>query len=159
MSKKKISQRANPQRKLPDTVPSYNSIPDSNPGSYYNLHPSWKFSAIDDICWTISRDNALDDFWNIILPKLIGFESQTWAEILVNSKKQNHSIDVFKLNSIAQSRLSAKYIEAESIISLRLDGTHRLYGYFVGTDFFILWYDKNHGDNSTCVCKSTLKYT
>ena len=84
---------------------------------------------------------------------------QTWSEILVKDKKQNHSIIVNDLNKSAQDRLASKYIEAESLISLRLTGNHRLYGYMTGRVLNVLWYDDNHGDNNACVCRSYLKHT
>lgn len=37
-------------------------------------------------------------FWDEILPHIQGWETQTWKEILPDAKKQNHSIDVTKLN-------------------------------------------------------------
>ena len=74
-------------------------------------------------------------------------------------KKQKHSIKVKDLNKTAQDRLAARYIEAESIISLRITGNHRLYGYITGKVFHVLWYDDDHGDNHTCVCRSSLKHT
>jgi hypothetical protein len=90
---------------------------------------------------------------------LKALESQTWNEILVKDKKQNHAIDVDDLNKAAQDRLAELYIEAESLISLRVTGNHRLYGYMMGNVFNILWYDDEHGDNKTCVCRSYLKHT
>lgn len=86
-------------------------------------------------------------------------ESQTWNEILVRDKKQNHAINVEALNRTAQVRLADRFIEAESLISLRVTGSHRLYGYMSGRVFNILWYDDDHGDNKTCVCRSYLKHT
>lgn len=59
-------------------------------------------------------------------PKGAGLPYQI-CEILVKDKKQNHSINVDDLNKVAQDRLAAKYIEAESLISLRITGNHRLY--------------------------------
>lgn len=56
-------------------------------------------------------------------------------------------------------RLAEKYIELDSIISLRLTGKHRLYGYIQKSTFYVLWYDDNHGDNNECVCRSNLKHT
>ena len=90
---------------------------------------------------------------------LKAFETQTWSEILVKDKKQNHAINVYDLNKTAQERLEEKYIEAEALISLRITGTHRLYGYMEGSVFHILWYDIEHGDNETCVCRSHKKHT
>ena len=100
-----------------------------------------------------------DAVWTEIIPRLKDLETQTWGEILVRDKKKNHSIQVKDLNKIAQERLIMRFIEAESLLSLRITGKHRLYGYMTGRVYNILWYDDNHGDNETCVCKSNLKHT
>ena len=81
------------------------------------------------------------------------------VKYLLRTKKQNHSLDLDDLNKIAQDRLAEKYIEAEALISLRITGNHRLYGYMTGSVFNVLWYDDDHGDNSKCVCRSYLKHT
>lgn len=100
-----------------------------------------------------------DLIWSEILPRLCALETQTWKEILLQDKKQSHSLNLNDLNKVAQDRLASKYIEAESLISLRVTGNHRLYGYMAGRVFNILWYDDDHGDNSKCVCRSCLKHT
>ena len=94
-----------------------------------------------------------------IFPRLQAFETQTWNEILIHNKKQNHPLDLTKLNKAAQIRLASRHIEVESLISLRINSTHRLYGYMTGRVFNILWYDDDHGNNNTCVCRSHLKHT
>ena len=109
--------------------------------------------------WAFTKDAVGDLFWQEILPHLQALESQKWQDILLTAKKQNHSIVMDELNKVARDRLDELKIEAESIISLRLTGTHRLYGYMVGSVFNILWFDQNHGDNKDCVCRSYLKHT
>ena len=77
-------------------------------------------------------------------------------------KKEVKQKEVPKGRIIAQGGDPERYysdIEAESLISLRLTGNHRLYGYMTGRVFNVLQYDNNHGDNSTCVCRSYLKHT
>ena len=126
-----------------------------NPEKYNSLFPSWSFRTCDKELWTLNAD----DLFNEILPKFKEWETQTWNELLMKSKKQNHSIDTEQLNKIARVRLDFLRIEAKAVISLRLQGTHRLYGYRIGSVFYILWFDKNHGDNDTCVCRSRKKNT
>ena len=96
--------------------------------------------------------DAYGSFWKFI-------EKRTWQDILVKAKKENHGIDVNDLNKCARDRLVELRIEAESLISLRYNGKSRLYGYIIDGMFVILWYDCNHGDNNTCVCRSRLKHT
>lgn len=130
-----------------------------NPDNYYQEHPAWGFNSCDPEMWGFTKENVGDLFWTEVLPFLKNTEKRKWNEILIVSKKQNHSIDIGGLNPIAQKRLADLMIEQESVISLRINGTHRLYGYNVGRVFNILWFDSDHGDNDTCVCRSKKKHT
>ena len=132
---------------------------DENPDQYYSLNPSWNFKSCDTECWSLTDDIVKPYFWDEILPRLQGFESQKWSEILIKSKKKNHPIYVNKLNKVACNRLEKLMIECNSIISLSLNGTHRLYGYMSRSVFNLLWVDLDHGDNETCVCRSKKKNT
>lgn len=149
--KKEIKQKENPREKF--------IAQGGNPEQYYSENPAWSFANSDQEMWAFSEEHIGNLFWTEILPRLKSLESQTWNEILVRDKKQNHSLDLSKLNKDARDRLISKYIEAESLISLRVTGSHRLYGYMTGRVFNVLWYDDDHGDNSTCVCRSHLKHT
>ncbi|MDE7479562.1 MAG: hypothetical protein K2M91_16770 [Lachnospiraceae bacterium] len=109
--------------------------------------------------WAFTQERIGQLIWTEILPRLKSLETQSWGEILVKNKKQNHSLNLDDLNKIAQERLATRYIEAESLISLRVTGNHRLYGYMTGRVFNVLWYDDDHGNNNKCVCRSNLKHT
>lgn len=129
------------------------------PAQYYSQNPAWTFANADQEMWAFSQKHIRELIWSEILPRLKALETQTWGEILVRDKKQNHSLNLNELNKVAQDRLAERYIEAESLISLRITGNHRLYGYITGNVFNILWYDDDHGDNNKCVCRSRLKHT
>ena len=130
-----------------------------DPERYYCEYPAWAFANSDQEMWAFSQDHMGESFWTEVLPRLKALEAKTWSEILVRDKKQNHSLNLDELNKTARDRLISKYIEAESLISLRITGNHRLYGYMIGRVFNVLWYDDDHGDNSTCICRSHLKHT
>lgn len=130
-----------------------------NPEEYYSQNPSWRFSTCDKERWSIFQKEVVDVFWEEIWPRLQDLETQTWGEILIISNKQNHAINVKSLNKGAAERLEELYIEAESIISLRVTGKHRIYGYMSGSSLNVLWVDFDHGDNTTCVCRSYKKHT
>lgn len=146
-----VKQRENPQGKHVGQR--------ETPENYYGKNPSWNFASCDTEMWPFSEDNAGSFFWDEILPHLKGWESQTWSDILISAKKQNHPVDVSSLNSLAKKRLAEKFIEQETLISLRLNGTHRIYGYMNKAVFNILWFDTTHGDNADCVCRSHKKHT
>ena len=70
----------------------------------------------------------------------------TWAQILVEAKKQNHHVKTYELIKEAQKRLTTlKLDDYDEICSLRLDGTHRLYGILDEDGVFsIIWNDFEH---------------
>lgn len=109
-----------------------------DPERYYSEHPAWTFATADSEMWAFSQDHIGTAIWKEILPRLQAFETQTWSEILVRNKKQNHSLSLNELNKVARDRLASRYIEAESLISLRITGNHRLYGYMIDLVFNIL---------------------
>lgn len=148
---KKIKQKESPKGKY--------IAQGGDPAQYYSQNPAWTFANADQEMWAFSQKHLGELIWSEIFPKLKALEAKTWGEILVSDKKQNHSLNLNDLNKVAQNRLAERYIEAESLISLRLTGKHRLYGYMSGRVFNILWYDDEHGDNSECVCRSHLKHT
>ncbi len=133
-----------------------------DPDYFYKKKPSWAFLKCDidkNIQWSFYKKRLINEFWDVIFPKLREFESMTWEQILIDGKKQNHGIIPNNLNKCARDRLCELHIEAEAIYSLRLGGSLRIYGYIENSTYYILWYDDNHGDNDTCVCRSFLKHT
>lgn len=144
------------QRQTPDSRVAKTT---KDPDKYYDEKPAWNFVNADQTNWSFTQENVGDLIWTEILPFLKSLERMTWKEILLINKSNNHSIDISKLNKIARNRLTEKFIEENSIISLRISATHRLYGYMINNVFNLLWYDNNHGDNETCVCRSKKKHT
>ena len=131
-----------------------------NPTSIMQQHPAWNFNRIDkEGSWPITETSAGEDFWSIILPRLSELEKLTWGEILIAAKKGNHSISVETLNQCAQKRLTELNLYIDEVVSLRINATYRLYGFLSATTYVLLWYDKGHGDNDTCVCRSHKKGT
>lgn len=131
-----------------------------NPDSILSEHPTWSFSAYDSSGrWAFTKERLRDMFWEDILPKLRSFERMTWSELLVKGNKQHHSIPVTALNKAAVDRLRELKIDEEKLISLRLTGTLRIYGFLSRSTLVILWVDADHGDNDSCVCRSKLKNT
>ena len=130
-----------------------------DPERYYSQNPAWAFASSDQEMWSFSQEHLNGMFWKEVFPLMKSLESQTWNEILIKDKKKNHPLNPADLNKVAQDRLISKHIEADSIISLRVTGSHRLYGYMTGRVFNVLWFDDNHGDNDKCVCRSHLKHT
>lgn len=151
-SEKHIKRRKNPSAKGVRT--------EIDSDAFYNKHPSWGFSSIDTEMWQFDKQHAGMYFWGEIFPFFKNLGSMEWREILANDDNSNsHYVEPDSLNPKAKRRLEDRQIEAESIMSLRINGTHRLYGYMTGAVFNILWFDTNHGDNPDCVCRSHKKHT
>lgn len=130
-----------------------------NPNSYLQMYPSWRFSDCDSERWRFDQGNLSECFWEEVFPFLQSLEKQKWSEILVGSEKKNHSIKVKDLNTVARKRLESRQIEADALVSIRLQGKHRLYGLLFDGVFRVLWFDRDHGDNPDCVCRSSKDHT
>ena len=129
------------------------------PTDFYKRKVSWGFSSCDEQNWPVIDPNNINYFLDEVLPHLKALESQKWNEVFMSDKKGNHSIDADDLNKDAQDRLEELHIEAESVCVLHVTGKHCIYGYVSDAVFYLLWYDRDHGDNKTCVCRSRLKNT
>ena len=111
---------------------------------------NWSFKGISDQEW-----------WDAILPKLQGFESMTWAEIMSaaggKSKGTNsHPVKCKNLSRNAQKRLKKIGLnDVSELFSLRLSGTVRIYGIRDGRALKLLWYDRDHGNQNNAVCPSS----
>jgi hypothetical protein len=120
-------------------------------------NPSWAFCRCDaGGTWAIIQGRLHTVFWDKLYPRLQAFEMVTWADIEGNG---SHFVNVLSLNKCAQDRLKELKIFEDEIFSLRIDGTKRLYGLRPKGALVLLWYDDNHGDNDTCVCRSEQKHT
>jgi len=88
-----------------------------------------------------------------IRDKLANFETMTWSKILRGS--QNHAILRVDLCQDAQKRLRAlKLDDIDSLISLRLSGTERIFGILERGVLRVLWWDPEHR-----ICPSPKRHT
>lgn len=87
--KKQIKQKENPKGK--------SIVQGGNPNRYYTENPAWSFANSDQDMWPFTQNHIDGLIWTEILPRLKALESQTWNEILIKNKKQNHSINVEEL--------------------------------------------------------------
>ncbi len=114
--------------------------------------PSWHTSTIDlQGPWGWGEiDHAF--FFNDILPKIQNYESMSWFDIL---NRNNHEVKVGLISKEAQKRLTElKLDDFETLVSLRLTGTQRIWGIKMQNVFKLLWWDPEHK-----VYPSKLKHT
>lgn len=109
--------------------------------------------------WSFTNEKTKKDFWTKIFPKLRDFERMTWNEIETQDKKRNHRNFIDDMNKEARNRIEDLEIEVDALMSLRLGGKIRIYGYREESVFHLVWYDTTHGNNDKCVVKSTKKHT
>lgn len=149
---KEVKQSYKPESRQPRIV--------ENPDNLYSYHPSWSFCCCDkEGDWAFIKEHLGDAIWDKVIPFLSNIGSQTWGELFVGAEKNHHTIQIDNLNRCAQKRLAEIQPDLDTVISLRVDGTTRIYGMWDTFTFCILWYDDNHGDNETCVCRSNKKHT
>lgn len=111
--------------------------------SYHSLRPSWRIALlemVDPFGWHRLDGPTL----RRIRERLSHFESMSWSEILVASKKQNHSIQVQALSPPAQNRLDEIGVALDEVVSLRLSGRERVFGYLENGVMVLLWWDPDH---------------
>lgn len=132
-----------------------------NVDAYYSAHPSWRFHECDKNEWSIDSPEVREIFCGEILRRIRDLEAQTWREILIDAKKENHSIPVEDLTPKAAREFSKLNLDSRiaDIISLRVTGSHRIYGFIEDRIFHVIWIDLHHGNNDQCVCRSNLKHT
>ena len=121
-------------RKVPRAIAPY---------SYHHLRPSWRVASMELVNpygWhKVDAETLLS-----IRGKLAHFETMTWSEILVTGKKRNHSINVSAITPEARQRLEAIGLGLDEVVSLRLSGAERVFGYLDNGVLVLLWWDPNH---------------
>lgn len=120
-------------------------------GTFYQLKPAWRISRLEmrhPFGWReINQEKLIE-----VCSKLGALEASTWAEICITRKKKNHSVLVSKLCKEARDRLKELNLdEYEELISLRLSGPERVWGYPYQDALTLLWWDPDHQ-----VCPSLL---
>ncbi len=120
----------------------------------YSLRPSWRVESLEmrnRFGWHVLSGDKLRE----IREKLGFLESMTWADLLVGAKKQHHSVDISRIIPEARRRLEERRLLLEKVVSLRLSGEERVWGYLAENGVLVLlWWDPCHE-----ICPSALKHT
>lgn len=142
------------RRKQPKTganIPSGQRIEKgADPNFYRTQTPLWDFGSRDrdHPRWGWSRLDA-NQFFDLVYAKLSSFQTMTWAEILTasggrSSGTNSHEVPVANLTREARSRLDTLGILTDTLFSLRLQGTHRVYGVREARTLRVIWFDEDH---------------
>ena len=128
--------------------------------AYKQMAPSWRIKSIDD-GWDYGWSKIGQKRWKEdVLPRLADWETMTCSEILSatygeNNKSSNHFISKENFIPVAQNRLEDIGLgDLDALLSLRLQGKYRIYGFLQGHTMHILWFDFDHA-----LVKSEKKHT
>lgn len=154
MSGSKQSKKSKKEPKISASFKTNNREPrlELNPDSNRQKKPSWHVGLIDLDCqWSFTKINDLSCLLEI-LSKLKNFETMTWQEILDASggRKQgngnnHHHVQVSELVAAARKRLKdLRLDDHDSLFSLRLTATQRIWGILDGHVLKVLWLDDGH---------------
>lgn len=101
----------------------------------------WSWNTLDARTW-----------WREIIRGVLSFNSMKWSEILGD---RHHEVNVGRIIKAAQDRLrEIGQQDIESLVSLALSGTKRIWGIRDRNVFKVLWWDPEHE-----VCPSMKKHT
>lgn len=147
------------------------------PESYFCKRPAWRFSRADTehAKWSvldIHEDIAYDEsdpggtsilhifsqsIDKVLFDSLKKRESTIWSVLLTQSGGRTHGtnshhVEVYKLTDEAQKRAVELGIDEDELFSLRIDGTHRVWGILQDGILDVIWFDRDHS-----VCPSQLR--
>lgn len=115
-------------------------------------HLAWRFSGCDregPFAW--GNFETADKFKEVI-EKLHEFETKTWQQIIDGG---SHPIELERIEKSARDRLAeTQRDDIDTLMSLRLTGTNRVWCVRDASIMRILWWDPDHK-----VCPSALKGT
>lgn len=110
-------------------------------GGYLKQSPCWRLSAIDvdgPFGWRRLSSAEGERIWR----RLAAYERLTWDEILGH---HNHRNSVGGFSRAARDRLRELNLDDyEELVSLRVTGRNRIYGFLDENAYHILWWDPDH---------------
>ena len=132
----------------------------SDPDAFYHKNPVWSFLYCDFEHEHWGMDCNLDRLSNL-LKRLQALQRQTWNEITQDTagrsrNTKHHAIAVTNIIGEAQERFKALSLHHsfDSIYSLTITGSIRLFGIRTEEVFHIVWMDPNHE-----ICPSPKRHT
>lgn len=154
------SLKKNVATKNPSSSKTSSSLMVGDTFPYYNEKPSWVFSKCDfnHTTWGICQNKGGNEI-QALLETLKSIETMTWAEIFQAPKgrgegSKNHLVSTRDIIKNAQTRLNDLNLGCDELISFRVNGKERLWGYRQGSQCAIIWHDPNH-----LICPSKKKNT
>jgi hypothetical protein len=122
-----------------------------DPANFDKETIGWQFFRLDHNHAHWGWDKLRPQDWRDILRHLVDFEGMTWADIKAQAGGRrrgtnHHPIEIAGFNKSARDRLEELHLDDyESLFSLRINNTLRLYGVRDGRVLQIVWHDPHHG--------------
>ena len=107
--------------------------------------PAWRFSELDMAGpWGWHSVNC-DEFQNILIQLASTYERLTWHEIIHNDNTGSHEIPTKECCKDARDRLIDIHLDDhDTLFSMRITKTKRLWGIREGRVLRVLWWDPEH---------------
>ncbi len=137
--------KAHPEVRQAEAVAQWDAVTVSFIFSTFDVEGIWGWGALKE------------SDWKEVFYKVENYQTMSWHDILCVHKKINHSISVDGLSTKARKRLNEIAEDIDTIISLHLNGSTRLYGIRDRKMCRILWIDPWHSDPQKAVCCSHKK--
>lgn len=128
----------------------------NDPANFDTLTLAWQFHRRDikHEHWGWEQLSS-DAVCQLLCGQMASFEKMTWAEIRgaaggkgKGKGTNHHEVPIDQFSRDARRRIEELHLDDyESVFSLRLNNTTRLYGVRDGRALILIWYDPHHGDN------------
>jgi hypothetical protein len=121
-------------------------VPPVSPPDYRDDNPSWRVREmlmVEPFGWHSMSGAEIAK----IHARLATLERSTWREILLPSmgRKKHHYMPVNEICAEAQDQLEEKKLaDTDSLVSLRIGKTERVWGILQAGSLLLLWWDPLH---------------
>jgi hypothetical protein len=150
---------SSPERQSPKTnfdPPKEQIKLGGDPDAFEKQTIAWHFHRLDRLHTEWGWDKLSAKQWKLMLQHLVSLEGLTWAALKAQAggRKQgtnHHSLAVAGFTKSARDRLKElKLDDYDTIFSMRLSNTLRIYGIRDGRVLQLVWHDPHHGSKNGC---------
>jgi hypothetical protein len=125
-------------------------------GAFHGRNPAWRLNKLKKYNDYEFGWDAIEEDLSRVMELLHDFETRTWGEILINDRKRNHPVSIYKLIPKARRMLAQQKEDVDEIVSLHLSSKERIWG-IMESEYGIMdivWWDPEHK-----ICPSEKKHT
>ena len=140
-------------RTAKEAIPSRQIKTGGDPESAERETIAWHFHRFDTSHADWGWDKLKAPQWKVVLQHLVSFEGLTWANLKQQSGGRrvgtnHHSLEISVLPVDTRKRWAELHLDDfDTVFSLRVSNTLRLYGVRDGRVLQFVWHDPHHGSN------------